>query len=105
MATSVAGHEIDGFPHGHVDAEIQGHAALLAGRAGNVAKPVGHVRLRAEIELHVGMHRKGVPAFQAGALPFAVRLHGSSIDHELTLLAHGTADGLQAGFDLLDTRT
>lgn len=62
---------------------------MVTGGAGNLFQSIGHVRLRAQIELHVGMNRKSIVAFLADASPFTVRPLDSFIDPEAGLFANG----------------
>lgn len=62
---------------------------MVTGGAGNLFQSIGHVRLCAQIELHVGMDRESVVAFFADAAPFTVRPLDSFIDPEAGLFANG----------------
>jgi hypothetical protein len=103
LATA-AGHEIDGLADGHGGAEIQAHAPMVAGGARNFPESIGDIRLRAEIELHVGIDRETVKALLADAAPFPVRLHKPLIDAEAGPLTDGAFHGCQSGFDFLNRR-
>lgn len=99
---SRAGHKINGLANRHRGPKIKLHAAMLACGTGDVLKPVGHVRLRPQIKIHVGIHRECVPAFQAHCPTFAVRLDGSAIDPEIIRLANSATHLLQAFLHFLD---
>lgn len=74
---------------------------MVTGGAGNLFQTIGHVRLRAQIELHVGMDRKSVVAFFADAAPFTVRSLDSFIDPEAGLFANGAGYRAEAPFHFL----
>jgi hypothetical protein len=74
------GQEIDGFSDRHGDTKIEAYASLIAGRTGHFFKPVGDIRLCAQVELHIRVDWEGVVAFSADASPFTVRLHKAFID-------------------------
>jgi len=95
VLASRAGDEIKGIPHGHDDSKIQLHPAGLALRTGNAFHQIGDVGLGPLVPLHIGMDRKAIPALEAGALPFTVRLHGPAIDRELAGLADRAPDAFQ----------
>jgi len=101
LATA-AGHKVNGFPDGHGRAKVQAHTAVITDGAGDVLEAIGHVGLRAEIKLHIGIDRKAVKALLTDTPPFAVRLHEPLIDAEAGLLADGALYVAQSLFDLLD---
>lgn len=74
---------------------------MVTGGAGNLFQPVGHVRLRAQIKLHVGMDRKSVVAFLADASPFTVGPLDSFIDSEAGLFTNGAGYRAEAPFHFL----
>lgn len=99
--TGLAGHEIIGVSYGHRGSEIQDYPSMVTGGAGNLFQSVGHVRLCAQIKLHVGMDRKSVVAFLADAPPFTVRPHESFIDPEAGLFTNGAGYRAEAPFHFL----
>jgi len=100
-----AGYEVDGLSNRHRSPEVQAHTTMVAGGAGNFLEPIRHIRLRAEIELHVGVDWKTVEAFLADATPFAIRLHKPLIDPEAGSLADGALHGCQTRFDFLNCQS
>lgn len=100
--TTQAGDEIVSLADRDCGPEVEAHALMVAGGAGDFLEPVGDVRLRALIEFHVRIHREAVVAAFADAPPFAVRLHESLVDTERTLLADGALDRAEPSFDLLN---
>lgn len=57
--------------------------------------------MRPQVELHIGVHRKGVITFLADASPIPVGSHESLIDGEAGLFADGALDRIQASFYFL----
>jgi hypothetical protein len=104
LVAAQAGDEIDGFSDGHGDAKIEAHPFMIAGLARDFFEPVRHVRLRAQVELHVGIDGKAVVASFAHAAPFSVGLHEALINAECVLLANGTLNGGEPRFNFLDGR-
>ncbi|HKC94367.1 MAG TPA: hypothetical protein VKB81_10165, partial [Nitrospira sp.] len=100
-----AGYEIDGLANGHGGTEIQAYTTMVAGGARDFLEPIRHVRLRAEIELHVGVDWKTVEAFLADATPFAICLHKPLIDPEAGSLADGALHCCQPRFDFLNCQS
>jgi hypothetical protein len=74
------GQEIDGFSDGHGGTKIEVYASLIAGRTGHLLEPVGDIRLRAQVELHICVDWEGVVAFSTDAAPFTICLHRALID-------------------------
>jgi hypothetical protein len=87
--TGLARHEIIGVAHRHRSSEIQTDPPMVTGGAGNLFQSIGHVRLCAQIKLHVGMDRKSVVAFLADAAPFTVVPHEPFIDSETGRFTNG----------------
>jgi hypothetical protein len=92
---ALAGDEVDGFAHGHHDPKIQIHAAVLAGRTGDLLEPVRDIGLDPQIELHIRIDREAVAAAEADAFPFPVGFHAPPVDPEFILLADRAADRAQ----------
>ena len=99
---SAAGDKIDRFPHGHSRPKIQTHSAVITDRTGDFSQPIRDVRLRPELELHIGIYGEAVNTLPAHTPPFAVRLHESLIDAEIGLLADRALGRAEPSFDLLD---
>jgi len=76
---------------------------MVAGRAGDLLESIGHVRLSAEIEFHIGVNRKAVETFLADAPPFPVGVHESLVDPKAAAFTDGTLDRGKPGFDGLDS--
>ncbi len=74
---------------------------MIARRAGNLFQSKRHIRLCPKVELHVGVHWKGVETFPADAAPVAVRSHKSFIDGKVGLFAHGALDRIQSSLYFL----
>ena len=104
LMTTQAGDEIDGFSDGHGDSEIEAHPFVIAGLARDFFEPVGHVRLRAQVELHVGIDGEAVVASFADATPFPIGLHEALINAECVLLANGALNRAEPRFNFLDGR-
>lgn len=77
---------------------------MITGGTGNLSQAIGHVRLGAEVEFHIGVDREAVETFLADAPPFAVFLHKPLIDPETGSFAHGALDCGKPGFDGFDGR-
>lgn len=75
---------------------------MVAEGARDFLEPIRHIRLRAEIEFHVGVDWKTVEAFLADTTPFAIRLHKSLIDPEAGSFANGASYACQPRFDFLN---
>mgnify|MGYP007034351200 CR=1 FL=1 len=77
---AVAGQKIDRFADGHGGAKIEAYALEIAGRTRHLLKPVGDIRLGAQVELHVRVNGEAIEAFFTDPAPFAIRLRKSLID-------------------------
>ncbi|MBP6263722.1 MAG: hypothetical protein KA426_10780 [Nitrospira sp.] len=55
---------------------------MLAFGTGNFFKAIGHIRLSSKVKLHIRVHRKIVPAFQADGSAFSIWLQRAPIDTE-----------------------
>ena len=75
---------------------------MVTGSARNFPESIGDIRLRTEIELHVGIDRETVKALLADAAPFPVRLHEPLINTESGFLTNGTFHRCQSRFDFLN---
>jgi hypothetical protein len=100
-----AGYEIDRFSDRHGGPEVKADTPMVAGCAGNLFQPVGHVRLCAQVELHVGIYREAVKAAFADTTPIPIVLHEAFIDAEGVLLADGALDSAESRFYFLNGRT
>lgn len=78
---------------------------MVAGGARDFSQAVGDIRLRAEIEFHVGVDWETVEAFLADTTPFAIRLHKSLIDPEAGSLTNGAFHACQPRFNFLNCQS
>jgi len=75
---------------------------MVARRAGDLLESIGHVRLGAEIEFHIGVDREAVETLLADAPPFPVGFHESLIDPETAAFTDSALDRGQPVFDGFD---
>lgn len=97
-----AGDEVDRLPHRHRDPKIKTHPPMVTGGTGNFLEAIRNIRLRAEVELHIGIDGKAVVASFADATPFPVGLHESLINAERAFFANGALDATETLFNLFD---
>ena len=96
MAARPAGDEVKRLAHRQDDPKIQLHPTALACRARDRLHQIRDIGLRALVEFHVGIDRKGIAALRACTFPVAVGLHAATINAEPTGLADRASDGAEA---------